>query len=66
MSDIAVQGVTIDPDELLVAQLAVKNTAGTFTYMGVNVGSYITDAECQQVATAVIAAIENYRAGKDI
>lgn len=66
MPDVVVRGAPLNPDELLVAQLAVKETASTFTYMGINVGSYITDEECQQVATAVIAAIRNYRAGRNI
>jgi hypothetical protein len=57
----AVEGMKIDPDEIAVATQAVRETVSQFTYMGISVGSHVTDDECRQVATAVVAAIENYR-----
>jgi hypothetical protein len=59
-----VKGQQIDPGEMVVAKAAVKATADTMTYMGVNIGSHITDAECTQMAAAVVTAIENFRANK--
>ena len=56
----------IKEEEVIVVAAAVKKTAGGFTYMGINVGSYITDDECRQVATAAITALDSLRAAKTI
>jgi len=61
-----IQGQAIDPGEMVVAKAAVKQVTSKMTYMGVNVGSYVTDAECGQLAAAVVEAIENYRTNKRI
>lgn len=66
MPDVVVKGDQINPNELLVATVAVKETASKFTYAGVNVGAYVTDDECRQVAIAVLMAVANYRAGTSI
>jgi len=60
------QGQAIDPGELEVAQLAVRQAASKLSYMGISVGGYITDDECRDVASAVVAAVEAYRNGKSI
>lgn len=54
-------GSKIDPDEINVAAAAVRKQVSGLTYMGMNVGSHVTDDECRQLATAVVTAIENYR-----
>ena len=64
MSD--VQGIKVDPDEIAVAQVAVRATVNTFTYDGFNVGSRVTDDQCKELAVAVVAAIESFRGGKTI
>jgi hypothetical protein len=56
-----VAGAKIDPDEITVAMQAIRQVVNTFTYDGFNIGSRVTDAEINQVAVAVVAAIENYR-----
>jgi hypothetical protein len=61
-----VTGAKIDPDEITAVALAIKQVAATFTYMGVSVGSHITDDECRQVATAAIIADRNFNSGKVI
>jgi hypothetical protein len=42
--------------KLLAVKTAVQKVVNTFTYMGVSVGSHITDDELTQVATAAIKA----------
>lgn len=54
-------GAKIDPDEINVAAAAIRSAVSNLTYMGINVGSHVTDDECRQLATAVVTAIENYR-----
>ncbi len=42
--------------KLLAVKTAIQKVVNTFTYMGVSVGSHITDDELTQVATAAIKA----------
>ena len=46
--------------ELIAVKLAVQKVVNTFTYMGVSVGSHITDDELTQVATAAIKAMNDF------
>ena len=62
----APQGQTVDPDRVAAAQLAVKTVVSTFTYDGINVGSRVTDDECNQVALAVLDALTTYDTAKSI
>lgn len=62
----APQGQTVDPDRVAAAQLAVKTVVSTFTYDGINVGSKVTDDECNQVAVAVMAALSTYDTAQSI
>ena len=64
MNDTTIQGTTVDPDRVAAAQAAVKNAVADFTYAGINVGTYVTDEECNTVAVAVIAALASYDASK--
>ena len=66
MVDGAVEGVQVDPNRVAAAQLAVKQTASEFTYMGVKVGDYITDDECNKIAVAVLAALAAFDSAKSI
>jgi hypothetical protein len=45
--------------ELGAARLAIRQVVSTFTYMGVSVGSHITDDEVDQVAVAVLNAFHD-------
>lgn len=56
-----VEGMKIDPDEINVAAQAVRQTIAGITYMGMNVGSHVTDEQCRDLATAVVTAVENFR-----
>lgn len=47
--------------ELIAVKLAVQKVVNTFTYMGVSVGSHITDDELTKVAGAAIEALDNFR-----
>jgi hypothetical protein len=55
-----------DPNLVIVVAAAVKAAVSKFTYMGINVGSYVTDDECSQVAIAAIKAAAAYQNGKTI
>lgn len=61
MSDNKVEGTKIDPDEINVAAQAIRQTITGITYMGMNVGSHVTDEQCRDLATAVVVAVENFR-----
>lgn len=56
-----VEGMKIDADEITVAAEAVRQKIAGITYMGMNVGSHVTDDQCRELATAVVTAIENFR-----
>jgi hypothetical protein len=62
----AVAGVRVDPDEITVGIAAAKEAAANITYMGVSIGSRITDEQYRDVVTAVVVAIEDYRSGTSI
>lgn len=47
--------------ELIAVKLAVQKVVNTFTYMGVSVGSHITDDELTKVAGAAIEALDDFR-----
>ena len=53
---------SLDPGEIAVAATAVREVVNTLTYWGQSVGSYVTDEQCTALATAVVTAIENYKA----
>ena len=55
---------SLDPGEVSVASQAVRDIVNTLTYWGQNVGSYVTDEQCNAVAAAVVTAAEDYRANK--
>lgn len=61
-----IEGGAIDANEVAAVAAAIKKTVATFTYMGINVGMYVTDDECNQVATAAIVASNNYRKAPSI
>ena len=56
-----VQGTKVDPNELVAVGIAIKAVVSGFTYDGINVGSYVTDDEINQLATAALVASINYR-----
>ena len=56
----------MDPNLVIAVAAAVKEAASKFTYMGINVGNYITDEECAQVARAALQAEVDFRNGKTI
>lgn len=56
-----IQGIQIDPDELAAVKIAILDAVKDFTYDGIKIASVITDAEITQVATAAVAAGQNYR-----
>ena len=56
----------IDPGEIDAAFLAVREHVDAMTYMGFNVGSRITDEQCRELASAVVAKIEGYRHAESI
>ena len=61
-----VQGTQVDPDRVAAAQAAVKQAVSGFTYDGFDVGSRVTDAECNAVAVAVMSALATYDSAKPI
>jgi hypothetical protein len=61
-----VDGVKIDPDEISAGIMAAKEVVATFTYMGMSVGSHVTDAQYSKLVTAIVAAIEDWRNSKEI
>jgi|HubBroStandDraft_5_1064220.scaffolds.fasta_scaffold2832481_1 hypothetical protein len=62
----AVAGVRVDPDEIQAGIVAAKEAASNITYMGIDVGSRITDDQYRSIVTAIVTAIENYRSGVSI
>jgi C1A family cysteine protease len=61
-----VEGMKIDPDEINVAAQAIRAKISGITYMGMNVGSHVTDEQCRELATAVVAAVESFRSSPSI
>lgn len=55
-----------DQDEVAAGVIAAKQYAATITFLGVNVGTKITDEEYKEMVTAVITAVDNYRNAKSI
>ena len=55
-----------DEGKLIVVKAAIKEVVSKFTYDGIHVGSYITDEELTQVATAAIKASDDYDAAPSI
>ncbi len=53
-------------DKLMAVKVAIQKVVNTFTYMGISVGSHITDEELTQVATAAIKAGDDYAGGQTI
>lgn len=51
----------IDRDELAAVAAAVRKAVEGFVYKGFAVGMFVTDEECEQVATAAVAAINKHR-----
>lgn len=51
----------VDQSEVAAVARAVKETVKSFVYMGIAVGMYVTDEECDQVATAAVDAINKHR-----
>jgi hypothetical protein len=56
-----VKGVKLDPDEIAVGVAAAKRVIGKMTYMGVNVGSHVTEAEYNELVLAIVGDIEGWR-----
>jgi hypothetical protein len=56
----------VDPDEVAAGIAAAKVVASKFTYMGVSVGSKVTEEEYNELVTAIIEAVDRYRAGTSI
>lgn len=55
-------GKVIDQGERLVAFTAVRQYVDAMPkYMGVSIGAHVTDAQCQECADRVTAAVESYR-----
>ena len=61
-----IKGVKIDPDEIMIGIAAAKEAAAKITYMGISVGDRITDAQYDDIVTAIVVAIEDYRSGTSI
>lgn len=61
-----IEGVAVDPNEIAAVASAVRKAVSTFEYMGISVGMYVTDEECNQVAAAAVVAINNYRSAPSI
>ena len=55
------QGVTVDPGELDAAYVAIRAAADASNY-----GRWITDEACDDVANAVVLAVENWRNAKPL
>jgi hypothetical protein len=55
---------SLDPGEVSVAAQAVRDIVNGMTYWGQNIGSYVTDDQCNAVAAAVVTAVEDYRSTK--
>jgi len=66
MTDTTIQGTTVDLERVAAAQAAVKQAVSGFTYDGFDVGSRVTDQECNTVAIAVMAALVAYDTSKSI
>jgi hypothetical protein len=56
----------VDQDTVAAGVIAAKQYAATITYMYINVGTKITDDEYKALVTAVINAVDTYRAAKTI
>ena len=56
--------LNVSSNEVAAATRAVHGVVKNLTYMGVNVGSHITNDECRSIVTAAISAIESFRARK--
>ena len=52
--------------KLTTVKAAIQKVVNTFTYMGISVGSHITDEELTQVANAAIQAGDNFDGGQTI
>jgi hypothetical protein len=61
-----VQGTQLDVNELAAVKVAVRGVVNTLTYLGVNVGTHVTDDEITEVATAALMASISYRNGQSI
>lgn len=61
-----IEGTAVDPGEIDAVQIAVRAVVNTFTYDGFNVGSRVTDEQIREVASAAVAAGNEYRAAKPI
>lgn len=59
-------GTQLDPDLLTACRLAVREEVNKMTYMGVNVGSHVTDAEIDKIASAVLTAEANFKSAASI
>lgn len=57
---------TLDKDTVAAGVVAAKEYAATITFMGVAVGSKITDEEYTALVTTIITAVDNYRGGTEI
>lgn len=53
--------LNVSSNEVAAATRAVHEVAKKLTYMGVNVGSHITNEECRNLVTAAVSAIESFR-----
>ncbi len=56
----------LNPDVIVAGVIAAKEYADTITYMGIHVGSKITDQEYNELVIAVIKAVDAYRGGTSI
>ena len=66
LKDTLPQGIEVDPDELAAVKIALKGVVNGFSYAGISVGSYVTDAEITQAAIAALTASINFRKGQEI
>lgn len=66
MSDPTVAGSKIDPDEISIAAVALRNWVNTVTYLGMNVGTHVTDAQLHDAALAMVTAVEDYKSSPTI
>jgi len=61
-----VAGSKIDPDEIAIAAQALRTWVNGVTYLGMNVGGHVTDAQLHDAALAAVTAIEDYRSSPAI
>jgi hypothetical protein len=58
--------MAVDQNAIAAVVEGIKPIVNTFTYFGVNIGGYVTDAEYAAVATAAIQAYLDFTSSPKI